>query len=277
MSMVRKAIFLPMVKATTILTLMVGTTLVAPAKSAHAQVFYDRSNTSFALTGDAMGFFANWWDSVTGALSIRLTAANVSGQAGVMRLFLNDQSHPSTGFVRGSDVPATREWDVDFGYWAGSGGGADGLAFVVRTAPEGLNPRSVASGGGLGYTGATGFAIEFDTYDNGGGENGVQAMLSTVGWPNTPISPNIRPAFSLRGNHRVRITCRFRNFRPYWDNRDRIVSVYVDSGTPLLTVWMPSAQLRSATTLAGTFGFTAGTGGLADEHLIYPDWRVTVY
>jgi hypothetical protein len=263
-------------KTTAALTLLAGALLAAP-QAAKAQVVFDRTNTIITLGGNATTVFDTWWDSVFGIPSLRLTAANVGGgQAGAVLLALADSSSPSTGFVSGRDVPSVRQWDVDFQYRADKGGGADGLAFVIRTgsAPNGL----LAVGGGLGYVGTHCFAIEFDTFDNGGGENGVQAMLSAFGGSASPVSENVRPSFNLRGVHRVKITCRFRNNRPPWDNRDRIISVYMDgNANPLLTVWVPAAYLRHPQSSLTNFGFSAGTGGLADEHLIFPDWRVTVF
>jgi hypothetical protein len=274
MSLVNRPIRTAAMKAAT-LSLLTAAILVAQPRDAHAQIAYNQGNTMIATQGSTSGVFASWWDSVVGNLSFRLTTANVAGQGGIMSLLLPDLSSPSTGFVSGASVPASREWDVHFSYYAGSGSGADGLAFVVITR-NGLT--SPSTGGGLGFTGTEAFAIEFDTFDNGGGENGIQAMLSAPGISPIPVSANVRPAFSLRGHHRVLVTCRFRNFRPPWDNRDRIISVYMDSiASPVLTTWIPSTYLRTSPFLVPTFGFTAATGGLADEHMISWDWQVTAY
>jgi hypothetical protein len=49
----------------------------------------------------------------------------------------------------------------------GAGGGADGLTFAVQT----VSNTAGGSGGGLGYAGiSNSVAIEFDTYNNGGGD-----------------------------------------------------------------------------------------------------------
>ena len=142
------------------------------------------------------------------------------------------------------------------------GGGADGLAFVVQT----QNANVGAVGGGLGYQGITNsVAIEFDTYNNGSGDNnnGNHVGIALGGNVNTSTRLQVEPN-------------RF-NDDNIWD-----VVVTYDGLTELLSVtWSTSDILNSggslstnvdvASVLGGSnafLGFTAATGGFASRHEI---------
>ena len=146
-------------------------------------------------------------------------------------------------------------------YLGNNDGGADGLAFVMQ-------PNSVAAGsagGGLGYAGITpSFAVEYDTYWNGGSDlyNDHVALMKN-GNTTTHNSWGVAPVDV--GNiedglwHKTKI---------YWDSVDNKVSVWLDknadgdtddSGETLFNA--VSADLEANFGGEVYWGFTAATGG----------------
>ncbi|TDA69684.1 MAG: hypothetical protein D9V47_04780 [Clostridia bacterium] len=67
----------------------------------------------------------------------------------------------------------TTPFAVEFRYWAGGGTGADGLTFMFYK-DKNYGP---GSGYGLGFNGAPGYAIEFDSYGNSGDYSGSHIAL----------------------------------------------------------------------------------------------------
>ena len=138
--------------------------------------------------------------------------------------------------------------------------GADGLAFVMQ-------PNSVAAGstgGGLGYAGITpSFAVEYDTYYNGGDLYNDHVALMKNG---NVVSHNLWGVNAVDvGNiedsqwHKTKI---------YWDSVDNKVSVWLDKnadgdtddlGETLFNA--VSADLEANFSGEVYWGFTAATGG----------------
>lgn len=140
------------------------------------------------------------------------------------------------------------------------GAGADGLVFVVQT----VSNTAGGAGGGIGYQGlAKSLGIEFDTYDNGGGDgnNGNHVGIDLGGSVNSSALTNIGTRM----------------------NNGSIWSVWVDYNglTDLLEVRLleglgarPGAALLSytvdlpgqLTTTDAFVGFTSGTGSGWGNH-----------
>jgi hypothetical protein len=257
--------------------LSLGGCLVVKPASAQTGIFNSgNTGTSFVSSSAGLGeFFYNWWDSATGRTSFRLASKDITGTSS--RLTLGWDMFP----VR------DREWDVNFAYEMGGGSGGDGLAFVVRPGAA----RSGFGGYGLGYMNAPCFAIEFDAYNNtellsrGWGtnqwmgsyyevrEDGIQAALGD--WGGTPIQTGGRTPFNVRGNHSVRITCRFTS--AWGVNNPRRICVFVDgAASPQFSVVIPANYLCDSAG-QGRFGITASTGGVTDNMIIFPDWSIRIY
>ncbi len=97
-----------------------------------------------------------------GVVDGRLRLSNESGNIGTT-VILNDLIDVSaTGF--------TAEFDVYMSY-AGAADPADGITFMILDADDPINPGAPDSlgvtGGGLGYQGLTGLAVELDLWDGG--------------------------------------------------------------------------------------------------------------
>ena len=144
-------------------------------------------------------------------------------------------------------APFVVDFDFNLNNAGGLGNGADGFCFVVAQ-----NAVLGGSGVGMGYSGALGtsFAVEFDTFNNGGVDpnNNHIALDWNGSFQNTAVSVN-GPWMNNSGTHHA--TIRF-------------------DGTSLVTVTLvgPTGQVTSlsgevpasAVPSLYTFGFTAATG-----------------
>ncbi|MCP5518603.1 MAG: Ig-like domain-containing protein, partial [Verrucomicrobiales bacterium] len=145
-------------------------------------------------------------------------------------------------------APFIVEFDFNLSSGGGSGGGADGLVFVCAE-----NPVLGGSGGGIGYSGALGtsFAVEFDTYNNGGVD------------PN-----NNHVAFDWNGQFRS--TARVVNGSWMVNSGTHHAVIRFDGASRIdLTLTGPGGAVTDASydlppeaiPSQYTFGFTSGTGG----------------
>ena len=134
----------------------------------------------------------------------------------------------------------------------GPGSGADGLAFALADAQTSTPSALGAAGGGLGFTGTSGYAVALDTFTNAqAGSSNYVAILEPSSSGSAPAYLATAPVPTpLRsGTHNVVVTS---------SGGDLNVSV---DGTNLLSAPVnlpPYAYL----------GFTGGTGGLADVHAV---------
>ncbi|MFQ6043281.1 MAG: L-type lectin-domain containing protein [Candidatus Poribacteria bacterium] len=148
-----------------------------------------------------------------------------------------------------------------FDFWMGKGTGADGLTFAVLDSAV-SGPGSLGGNGGcLGYWGLSGFAIEFDTWQNIDMEDpsenhvGVDIDGSTVSiWTNSDIpeledSPGKFRAIIFFRNGEIKVFLRNRGLGYPW-------AKIVDFTIPDFIAFK------------GYFGFTAATGGETNYHLI---------
>ncbi len=191
-----------------------------------------------------------------------LQDATWSGTLGRVRL--NTVAFTKAGGIFLKKAEVTAGFDASFRYSATGGTGADGLAlvFAEATAPNQITVPGNGGGGGegwkIGYVGNTGFAVEIDTYDSGGGDPGG----NHVGFMKLSDGSHLASAelsASLRGTHLVRVR--------YTGSH---VTVWIDGTQALDSALAPPAA--SPTYL---FGFTAATGGLTDNHDVW-DFSATI-
>ncbi|HMB00005.1 MAG TPA: L-type lectin-domain containing protein, partial [Spirochaetota bacterium] len=197
-------------------------------------------------------------------LSLNDDAAQVSGN--ILRLT------PSVGWQNGSAWLSAQEtitngFKTTFTFRIselnGPLWGADGFAFVIHT-----NALSTigADGGGMGYDGVTNaFAIEFDTFYNGGADDGLGKNHTGihVGGPTTPV---------LQGNYRT-ATSNIPNMSDgdvhtvYIDYKPGDLKLYIDDmTTPVLTDNITIDNELALDNGKAWIGFTAATGADYENH-----------
>ena len=183
--------------------------------------------------GDWVAFGSAGWDS-----------------SGVMRVTpaLSTRSGATYFGTPQTPAPFVVEFDFNFNNAAGLGGGADGLVFVVAE-----NPVLGGAGVGIGYSGALGtsFAVEFDTYYNGGVDpnNNHLAVNWNGGFRPTAVPVN-GPWMNNSGTHHA--TVRF--------DGTSLLSVTLVGPTDEVTTLSQNVP-PEAIPSQYTFGFTSGTGG----------------
>ncbi len=139
-----------------------------------------------------------------------------------------------------------------------SNAGADGIAFVLQN--QSVNAGS--TGGGLGYQGITpSFAVEFDTYFNGGNDPGSGAdhiaIVKNGNAANIAAHSEFAPPYEVEMEdglwHDVRFvwTAATKNFKVYWNG----------SNTPLFNITQDLKANIFSNTSNVYFGLTAATGG----------------
>ncbi|MFC1751394.1 PEP-CTERM sorting domain-containing protein, partial [Pseudomonadota bacterium] len=147
----------------------------------------------------------------------------------------------------------------------GDGQGADGLTFTLQTNSN----TAGGGGGGIGYSGITNsFAVEFDTWNNGGWDdhNGNHVGINLGG----NIDSVLQTGIATRMNN----------------SQDWFSWIDYNGVTDLLEVRLAQVDLRPTTALlaytvdlTGVLGstnafagFTSGTGGAGGQHDIL-DWQ----
>ena len=162
---------------------------------------------------------------------------------------------PATNDAAGSifwpaPVPSER-LSVAFNAKIGGGSGADGLTLLLADPGRGASPYSLgAAGGGLGAEGVPGTVVALDTYQNAGDPSAGFVGVGDAGPPGLHWTATATDVGALRGaSRRVRVTV-----------LDHTLTVSLDGREVVRTaVNLPSDVL---------LGFTAGTGGLADQHRV---------
>ncbi len=192
----------------------------------------------------AGGWQLNGSASIAGsALQLTPASADVKGSA------FWPQSLPSAGLA------------VEFDATIDGGTGADGMALVLGDPSRGASPASLGGGGGsLGFGGIPGWGVALSTFANGTQATGNFVGLSdgaqvgawqTLSWLQT--SSLLTPLQNTTRRVRVAVAA-------------GVVTVTLD-GVPVLSraVALPERVL---------LGFSAGTGGLTNRHVVR-DVRVT--
>ncbi len=143
--------------------------------------------------------------------------------------------------------PFVVSFDFNIHNGGGAGGGADGFTFVAAQ-----DPNQGTTGGGIGYQGypGTSFAVEFDTYNNGGEDPDNTHVGIDYNGVLEPITATVSPA--LGSGTTFHAIIRF-------DGKS-LLSVVVESAsgpTTTLSYNLPANAIPSQY----TFGFTGSTGG----------------
>ncbi len=144
-----------------------------------------------------------------------------------------------------------------FDFYSGGGSGADGLAFMLES--NGANALG-GLGGGLGVAGLTGFGLEMDEYNNAeclddtANHIAIDSLTSCGDGVPTSLVVNDAPNITVAdGNwHTMVVHASGANFTVSADGVDQFGS-YAPAGF---------------TSGPWYFGFGAGTGGLANVHLV---------
>jgi len=147
---------------------------------------------------------------------------------------------------------ATNGFRVTFDETIDQGDGADGLTFTFADPVAGAVPTSLGTtGGGLGYSGIPGVAVAFDTYQNGADpSNNFVGIATSANGDNISYAATSTAIGPLRGNTR------------------RVIITYA-GGVLQVSVAGVVVLNRSVVLPPNAFvGWTAGTGGLSNRHMI---------
>lgn len=187
----------------------------------------------------------------------------------------------STFFVRPLAIDADTSFSNQFQFQIAGGqgsSGADGLTFMLQNSNNGLNALGFR-GGDLGYGNTQNtsipninqsLAVEFDTYNNGTGWDINSNHVSIL------RDGNVRNALTTANS-------------PLDLNGGSVITTWIDYNgeTNLLEVFLANNNIKPQTaflslnidlvSVVGSqafFGFSAGTGGLANNHDIQ-SWKLT--
>ncbi|MGO9880317.1 MAG: IPT/TIG domain-containing protein [Acidimicrobiales bacterium] len=141
-----------------------------------------------------------------------------------------------------------------FDVFIGSGSGADGLTFTLANASETQPTALGVDGGGEGFSGITGIAVSFDTW-----QNIVNPSNNFIGIANGPVSGFADELNYVATNTSIPAI------------RNTVHHIVVTTTSTGITVMMDGTQvLTYATTLPPNVlvGFTGGTGGSNDIHQV---------
>lgn len=186
------------------------------------------------------------------------TIANVTGTGDSEILLCPDQLAQSGAIFYNQPINLSlcQKWTAEFDFRLYDGTGADGLAFCFLDTP----PTGFVTGGGLGIPStANGLKICFDTYPN------CQPMVFTdmpkieIRWGAGYDECNGQPTVDNASNTISFIRSpTYNHAKITYDNGT--INVYVNN-----TFYVTGFQQFN---FAGYLGFTAGTGGVTDNHSI---------
>lgn len=137
--------------------------------------------------------------------------------------------------------------------------GADGIVFVLTNNITGLGQ----SGGGLGYAGLAGnsFAVEFDTYQNGGEPSEDHIAFESGG----SVAHNVAgPVPANSGSANIE-DCAYHTVRLVWDVNTNTFSVFFDGALRLSQVFPSFVATYFGGNPIVNWGFSASTGGENNE------------
>ena len=211
----------------------------------------------------------------TAGLSVNGNAAAVTDTSGrsVLRLTPAAGNKAGSAFTNstitlGADASFSAAFGFNINQPGGSGGGADGLVFVVQT----LSSNVGSVGGGIGYSGITNsVGVKFDTYQNTGdlSANFVGVVLGgNIAAVASALSPyNLKGGTDLYGF--VDYNGATKGLQVRLSNTTaRPAAALIDYTVDLV------AQLNSPNAYVG---FTSGTGGGYENHDILNTQFVNTY
>jgi hypothetical protein len=196
-----------------------------------------------------------------------LTLNGDAAQSGdVLRVAPAAFNQAGSAFTDATAVDPAQSFKTNFRFsMHGGSGGADGMAFVVQSdAPTALG----AFGGGLGYGGiAPSIAVEFDTFDNGGGDPGDNHVALTKNGDVGSHVASATPKFDLSGSqHRAWVE---------YGAAAHKLKVFVAKNDKQPPHPRFSSRLNLGNVLGGNAyaGFSAGTGGATQDHDVV-SWKL---
>ncbi len=149
-----------------------------------------------------------------------------------------------------------RNMTVEFEAFLGGGTGADGLALVIADATRGATAKSLgALGGGLGFAGIPGWAVALDTY-----KNSANPSANFVGITEGPLKSSEPYLLKWVATDTLATSVR---------GSGQHVKVVTSNGN--ITVSINGTQVLNGPLVLSSsayLGFSAGTGGLTDRHVI---------
>lgn len=200
-----------------------------------------------------------------------LSSLNLNGSASGAnsRLRLTPASGNRAGsafFNQAFQVDGNTSFSTQFQFQiTGSQGtnGADGLTFVLQNSPAGSNAIG-RFGGDIGYGGVTqSIAIEFDTFNNGAIElNRNHLSILSNGITDDPLA-SVNAPFDLNNGDTLTAWVDY-------NGTTNLLQVYLANNTVQPSTAILSANVDLAGLLGSQafIGFTAGTGGLVNNHEI---------
>ncbi|MEO0836137.1 MAG: Calx-beta domain-containing protein, partial [Cyanobacteria bacterium J06642_3] len=193
-----------------------------------------------------------------------LTLNGNAAQAGdVLRLTSNGGNQAGSAFL---DRPLAIDSDTSFAtqfqfQLSGGSGGADGFVFMLQNDAQALNALGLR-GGNLGYGGAVSqsLAIEFDTYRNGWDTNNNHLSVLRDGNTSNALVTSAAP-FDLNSGDLL-------NAWIDYDGSTNLLEVSLANtankpGTASLSLNIDLADVVGSQAF---LGFSAGTGGLSNNH-----------
>lgn len=206
---------------------------------------------------DLEEFLARLWNRTSGGTDFGSSNWSLFGSAtlfgpGVVQLTA-DGGGTQAGSMFYNTTIASSGFHAEFDFKiSGSGGHADGLAFVM------LYPDEIArfgqTGGGIGFWGLDCQAVMWDTFDNGDGY--TEPAIAGVGEYDAGPRPS-SAAYDITSS-----------LASFFDVTHEVV---VDYTGGIFTVSMDATEyINQAITLPSMIrpGFTASTGGSDDQHLL---------
>ena len=180
---------------------------------------------------------------------------------------------PETQFAAGSVwnvtlIDLTQPFDFTFDIFLGCSDaqGADGMAFVLQP----LNVNAGTAGNGLGYGGiAPSLSVEYDTFNNGIGNNGEMiedhmAIMSNGVFNHTDLANTLASPVQMSAASGNVEDCAWHTTRITWDPVTQTLNAYFDdvlrvsyTGNIIVNIFGGNPQVY--------WGFTAATGNLFNQ------------
>ena len=202
---------------------------------------------------------------------------NATQSGNTLRLTPNARTQGGSAFFgRALAIDSDTSFETQFQFQlSGGSGGADGFTFMLQNGTQGLNSLG-NSGGNLGYgsvqdaaiSGITqSLAIEFDTYRNAWDSNNNHISILRDGGIDNPLATIAAP-FDLNGGGVL-------NAWIDYDGNSNLLEVSLANTVNKPTTATLSLNLDLADIVGSQafLGFSAGTGGLSNNHDIR-NWEV---